>query len=311
MTTRRPALFLLLPAALAAPAALTGCSPSERSWPDNGGLRVVVTFPALDSFARKTAGDHATVRCLYEGPVEDVEDFEPSPEDAALLRRADLLFINGLGLDDEFTQRLRINGNPDLQPVALGKLVPEGDRGGDGEPDPHVWLGVKQAVVMVNGVRDALKKADPPNAADYDANAEAYIKELNGLLDNNKDAKELARKDCKVVTLHDPLPTFMANFGGKVVGAFEVGPDGEPSERDYGRIAELCKAKGVRLIAVPKPYPESLTKKILDRLKDLGAKDVEPPVVIDPLESADDLKSADWYANKMKANLSELNARIK
>ena len=103
----------------------------------------------------------------------------------------------------------------------------------------------------------------------------------------------------------------MANFGGKVVGAFEVGPDGEPSERDYDRIAELCKAKGVRLIAVPKPYPEALTKKILDKLKDLGAKDVEPPVVIDPLESADDLKSADWYTNKMKANLSELNAGVK
>ena len=82
----------------------------------HGGLRVVVTFPALDSFARKTAGDHATVQCLYEGPVEDVEDFEPSPEDAALLRRADLLFINGLGLDDEFTQRLRINGNPICNP---------------------------------------------------------------------------------------------------------------------------------------------------------------------------------------------------
>ncbi len=267
----------------------------------------------LDSFARKTAGDHATVQCLYEGPGEDVEDFEPSPEDAALLRRADLLFTIGLGLDDDFTERLRINGNPTLEPVALGPLVPEDDRirNGAGEPDPHVWLGVKQAVVLVNGVRDALRKADKAHAADYEANAAAYVKELNGLLDENKDAKELARKECKIITLNDPLRYFMANFGGQVVGAFEVGADGEPSDRDYARIAELCKTKGVRLLAVPKPCSEERTKKILDRLKELGAKDVEPLVVIDPLESADDLRSADWYTNKMKANLSELNARVK
>ena len=306
MTTRRPALFVLVLAALAA-ATLSGCG-EGRSWPENG-IRVVVTAPALDSFARKVVGDHGTVRCLCEGPTCGVEDFEPSREHAALLRHADFLFINGLGLDDAFAEQLRINsGNPHLKYVAVGELVPEDQRlkGPDGAVDPHVWMGITQARAMVNGVRDRLKEHDPEHAADYDANAEGYVNDLNNLLQKGRDAVSNVREmDRKVVALHDPLRYFAADLGVSVAGSVEAPPGAEPPSRRRDEIAELCKKEHVRLLAVPKEYPEKTFKYIREELKKRGVDDAEQ-AAIDPLETADELQNPDWYKDRMTANIDAL-----
>jgi ABC-type Zn uptake system ZnuABC Zn-binding protein ZnuA len=306
MTLRRPALLPLL-LALAAPAALAGCGEGGR-WPEKG-VRVVVTAPALGSLARKVVGGHGTVRCLCEGPENGVEEFEPSSGDAALLRRADFLFANGLGLDDAFTEELRVNAaNPKLRYVALGDLVPEGDRLKEpgGAVDPHVWMGLTQAKAMVNGVRDRLKEHDPDNAGDYDANAEAHTKELSDILSGGREALSKVReKDRKLVALHDPVRYLAADLGVTVAGAVETPPGEAPNEARYNEIAALCKKEHVRLLALPKPLPEKAINDGKDELKKRGVPDVEV-VVIDPLETADGPTTPDWYKEKMQANIDAL-----
>jgi zinc transport system substrate-binding protein len=50
-----------------------------------------------------------------------------------------------------------------------------------GEFDPHVWLDPKRAVEQVENIRDGLIAADPEGEAEYTANAEAFIAELEVL----------------------------------------------------------------------------------------------------------------------------------
>ena len=308
MTSRRLALSFFTLTALAAPAVLSGCSPAPEVWPEKG-MRVVVSFAPLDSFAKKVVGDHGTVHCLCEGQ-NGIHEFEPSSKDAILLHRADFLFINGLGLDDAFTEKLRINcGNPKLNYVKLGELIPPADLfkiTGSDETDPHVWLGPSRAVVMVNGIRDELKKFDPANAKDYDDNAETYIKELKDLLKDGREKFDKL-KDKKLISFHESLNYFAADFGVDVVGYVEPGPGVEPSAARYADIVKLCKEHHVHLIATEQQYSDTAAKNLQAELKKDGAGEVVLTRV-DPLEAAthEDLSDPDFYVKKMRENIDNL-----
>ena len=310
MTSRRLALFLFALTALATP---LGCSPAQNPWPEKG-VRIVLSFAPLDSFAKKVVGDHGTVQCLCTGP-DGVHDFEPSPEHAVMLHRADFLFANGLGLDDSFTEKLRVNsGNPKLHYVKLGELIPAADllkmKDSD-ETDPHVWLGLSRAIIMVNGIRDRLKEFDPPNAADYDANAENYIKELKDLLKEGRE-KFAALKDTKLVSFHESLNYFAADFGVDVVGYIEVGPGVEPSAKRYSDIVALCKTHHVHVIAAEQQYSETAAKNIQEELKKRQVGEVAL-VVVDPLEAAtrEELSDPDFYVKTMRTNIDNLVNALK
>ena len=155
-----------------------GCSRRDDPWPkDHPGPKVVVSFAPLYCFAVNVAGDDAVVRSIMttSGPHQ----FNPTDKDARLLQRADLFFINGLGLEGDKPETLaRSSGNRKLKTVDLGACIPPSELlegschhdHGDGaahehEKDPHVWLSPDYAILQVQGIRDALKEADPAHAA--------------------------------------------------------------------------------------------------------------------------------------------------
>ena len=305
MTTARRIVSFLPVAVLAA---VVGCSPAADPWP-SGKLKVVVSFPPLNSFVKKVAGDHATVVCLAK--ENGVHHYEPTADDAALLHRADFLFANGLALDDKFLERIVVNsGNPKLAYIKLGDAIPERQliKTATGEIDPHVWLGPTRAVIIVEMIRDRLKEADKEHAKDYDNNAESYVKELKNLLDHGRD--KITRVDAdkrKFLSFHDALHYFAEDFGLDVVGYIEVEPGEEPSTSRYADIVELCKKQHVRVIAIEPQYAETAALNVQAELKRRGAGDVSF-VEIDPLETATaaDLTNPDWYAKKITENIDKL-----
>jgi ABC-type Zn uptake system ZnuABC Zn-binding protein ZnuA len=281
----------------------------------------VVTFPPLYSFARSVLGDQGTVLCLCleKGP----HHYEVEAADIMKLRDADLFFANGLLLDDRhFANSLQLqSGNPRLRYLKLGDALPpdlllktrheddDPDEGGHehehGEYDPHVWLGIPQAVGMVEKIRDDLKKADPEHAQEYDANAKAYVQVLCKLHQEGKE-KLKAKKDRKVVSFHESLAYFARSFGLEVVGSIEQGAGDEPTGQRLSHLVQLCQKKGVSVIAVEPQYPRTTSAdKLHAELKKKGSK-VEI-VVVDPLETARPGElDGDWYRRKMWKNINNL-----
>jgi zinc transport system substrate-binding protein len=303
MTTGRRFIALFLMTAIVM---LSGCSPAQNPWPP-GKLKVVVSFPPLDSFVKKVAGDHATVVCLAK--ESGVHHYDPTAHDATLLRRADFLFANGLGLDGAFLERVVVNsGNPKLAYVKLGEAIPENQRikTANGEVDPHAWLGPTRAVIMVEAIRDQLKEANKEHAKDYEDNAESYTKELKNLLDHGRE-KFGPLKDKKLLSFHESLNYFAADFGLDVVGYIETSPGMEPSTQRYSEMVELCKKHHIRVIAIEPQYPKRAAENVKAELKKRGAGDVSI-VEIDPLETATaaDLTDPDWYTKKMTENIDKL-----
>ncbi|WP_233571583.1 anchored repeat ABC transporter, substrate-binding protein [Cellulomonas triticagri] len=123
-----------------------------------------------------------------------------------------------------------------LPQAVLGKHV-------HGEIDPHLWLDVRNARAYVEIMRDTLVSADPAGAADYRANAEAYL-------------DVLARTDAYVteriasipqsrrylVTTHDAFAYLGRAYGLTVAGFVTPNPAVEPSLADRRKLAETIDA---------------------------------------------------------------------
>jgi ABC-type Zn uptake system ZnuABC Zn-binding protein ZnuA len=323
----------VLGSVLAAAAALAwvGCGSVKDGWEDKPGPpRVLASFPPIACFVENVGGDHAGLICLCTGTGP--HDYQFKIRDSIQLKRADLFFANGLGLDDHFADKMVNNsGNARLRYVKLADNLPaslrmkgeahghehgHGHEGHDhdhghhhGEFDPHVWLGIPQAIGMVEQIRDGLKDADRAHAADYDRNAATYIARLKELHAEGK--KKLKELKVPVITFHESMGYFADSFGLNVLGSIQPTPGEAPSPQKYKSLVEKCPKGSTVLIAVEPQYPETAAETLKKALTNAEVK--VHLVIIDPLEtcSGDEWKEADWYERKMRANIDNLAKHAK
>jgi zinc transport system substrate-binding protein len=301
---------------------LPGCGAMPDPWEGQPEPHVLVSFPPLYSFTKKVTGDQAGVLCLCKtvGP----HGYRYQDTDTFALRRADLFLVNGLGLDDHFTDRMNQSSkNNHLHYVKLGDTLPDGLRKkGEahehedgtvhhGEHDPHVWLGIPQAVFMVDQIRQELTRVAPQKGDTYRKNADEYTAALKKLHEEGKE-KLKGLKEVPVVTFHESLAYFADSFGLKVVGSLRPVAMAEASPRDLEKIVEKCKNHDQVIVTWEPQYPRSTAEHLTDALKKVGVKDVFL-VSIDPLETCaqeSDL-TPDWYVKKMWENIDNLAKCVK
>ena len=277
-----------------------GCNGGPDGWSEKPGPRVLAYFPPIYSLAASIAGDDAQVTSLLanKGP----HDYDPKASDARRLHRADLFLTIGLGLDDSVSKKLSETcSNPNLKVVELGERLPkellrEGtcDCGHEHEKsddhdhgfDPHVWLGIPEAIIMVDTIRGELTALDPSHAEGYKKRAESLTARLNALQAEGKTLLETKKEKARLLTYHDSLHYFARAFGIEIVDAIEL-PGRDPSGKRLNQLVEICKSKNVRLIAVEPQYPANTSAQAI--LRELKLKGIADPefVELDPLETAD------------------------
>lgn len=304
---------------------LAGCGRArEEPWPPGKSPRILTSFPPLYCFASNVAGEEAAVRCLLTaiGPHE----YQATSGDVRKLLGADFFFVNGLTLDETFSSRLKdAAGNPRLRYVVLGEAVTDRlkcthDHDHDhahgpgqhhhhhhGEFDPHIWLGIPEAIQMVQRIRDELTQADPAQAARYEHNAAAYIERLRQLHEEGRAAFK-DKKNRRLITFHESLGYFARAFGLEIVDSIQATPGVEPDSGKIARLVKECKARPVGAITLEPQYPDNTAAKALvNELKKEGLGEVAT-VVVDPLETAASAAALrpDWYETMMRKNIAAL-----
>ncbi len=169
----RRGVLLALPALLAARPGATQPAPARR--------RVLATFTVLADMAREVAGDAALVESLTR-PGAEIHDYEPTPGDVARAANAELILWNGMGLERWFERFFsRVSGVRQAVLTEGVAPIPVGEGPYARQPNPHAWMSPTDALRYVENIRRALSDLDPPNAATYARNADAYAARIRAV----------------------------------------------------------------------------------------------------------------------------------
>lgn len=256
MKRRDPLLLLVAALLLGAAALAVGCGTAATT-ADGGALEVVASTSFLADLAQNVAGDRFTVRSLV--PLEtDPHSFDPTPSDLGAVAAADLVIVNGAGLEGPLLRTMQNAGGDATVVDASSGLESRRSQPGepaldDAEADPHFWLDPTLATSYVTTIRDAFTVADPVGAAEYTANAAAYAQRLDEL-----DAwirTQVARippADRKLVMNHASHGYFADRYGLEVVGTVipGVGAGAAPTARQLAELTATIRSTGAKAIFV-------------------------------------------------------------
>ena len=275
-------------------------------------LKLLTTFLPAHSLASSIAGEHAEIRNLLQESV-NLHDYQLTPRDLRQLASADLIIINGLGMET-FLERALPNLGPNAESklVALsrglaGQLIParhdHAGRGHDHAHDfnPHIWLDPILAAHAATNILTALQKADPAHSADYANNARALIQRLHDL-DREIAAKTAPLKSVPFITYHDAFPYFVRRYGLNLVAVVEQVPEVAPSPREMRRLLQTIREKKARVLFTEPGGPSRLARQIT------ADADIEL-AELDPLEIGEFKPGA--YEDGMRRNLETLVSTLK
>ncbi|HYD01720.1 MAG TPA: metal ABC transporter substrate-binding protein [Phycisphaerales bacterium] len=262
--------FLLLLTVCLSVTGLAGCSRSGPKREADGRKKVVTTFTVLADIARNVAGDAAVVESITK-PGAEIHDYEPTPGDIVKAQSADLVLVNGLGLERWFE---RFMGKVKDVPTALlsAGVEPVGITTGpyNGKPNPHAWMSPANAVKYVANIRDALVKLDPANAAVYTANAERYTAQIMEVDRALRAALIAIPAEQRVLVSSEGAFSYLCrDYGLRELYLWPVNADEEGTPQQVQAVIN-----GVRAVKVPVCFSEStISDKAMRQVcKETGAR---------------------------------------
>lgn len=266
----------------------TGCaSESDGSLPANAdaaALETCLSVTEVSGRAPKLVSTVAPITNLIAMVVGDVgptvdglvpegtnsHTFEPPPSAAAVVEDADVVFVNGLGLEDPSIE-LAENNAKNAVICELGTAVlPESDWVYDfsfpkegGKPNPHLWTNPPMVQQYLDLIRDVVVKLDPSNIDAYEANHAKISQVVTNLDTAVKTASEtLAAENRKLLTYHDAYAYFALRYNFEVVGAIQPSSFEEPSPKEIADLIEQVKTLGVKAVFGSEVFPSPVLAQI-------------------------------------------------
>lgn len=263
---------LVLASVSAAALVLAGCGGSDDSATESDGdsILVATTVSPITSIVSRVGGDCVDVRGIVPEGTNS-HTFEPAPSVAALLSDADVVFINGLKLEDPTLAMAEANMADGAELVELGTVaLPEEDYifdfsfpEEDGKPNPHLWTDPTYAIVYADIVREVLSERDPECADQMQENFEAFAAQAEELAEAVRlDQQTVPAGGLKLVTYHDAYAYFAENFGWQVVGAVQPSDFADPTPSEVVTLIEQIRAEGVPTIFGSEVFPSNVLEEV-------------------------------------------------
>ena len=225
---------------------------------DTGQLQVVATTGQIADAATIVGGEHVHVTGLM-GPGIDPHLYVASEGDVSLLQEADVIFYNGLFLEAQMAEVLEQLGKRKTVTAVAEQIDPADLLEWEqypGQYDPHVWFDVTLWMQVVEAIRDTYIEVDPDNAADYQANTDLYLAELEELDAYVREQAQRVPADKRVlITAHDAFHYFGRAYGFEVRGLQGISTATEASTADVRALADFIVERQIPAIFIESSVP--------------------------------------------------------
>jgi zinc/manganese transport system substrate-binding protein len=245
-------------------------------------IRVVATTADLKALTEAVGGDLVEVDSLARGN-QNPHDLEVRPSLMVKVRRADMLVINGLELDQWAEVVVQGANNPKVLPGTPGRVdASEGlpilevpttrvDRSmGDVHPggNPHYTPDPGLAPQITANILAGLARLQPGSRAAFEKNRAEFLARLDQAMPGWV-AALAPFKGAKVVQYHPDFVYLFARFGLVKGGAIEDRPGIPATPAHLARLIQDMKQEQIKLVVV-EPWNDF---KLAERVaQDAGAK---------------------------------------
>lgn len=263
---------------------------------------IYASFYPVAELVKMISGDKYDVKTIIE-TSEEPHSFELTSQAMKDLSKADLIAYNGAGMES-FIDDLKDNVKDDDKFLDLSDgltLLDSSKEGSDmASINPHTWLSIKNAKVMVDNIYRKLSSMDPDNEKYYKKNLDEALAKFDDL--DKKFADELSKvkdKEKYFVVSHAAFNYLADDYGLKQVAVTGISPEEEPSAKDLKTIADFVKEKNIKTIF----FEGKATPKVAETLaKNTGIK----TSTLYTMENLDDDMIEKGYFGLMEENLKAL-----
>lgn len=302
--------FFLLVISLILFIIFTGCTTPQNATTseENKVIRVSCTIPPQEEFIRAVGGDKVQITVMVP-PGASPHTFEPNPSQIASLESADLYLALGSGI--EFEERwlskiremypnliiVNLSENITLLPntehnheeIIAGNADETGsEHEGEGATDPHVWLSLKNAAVIVNATCDGLSNIKPDKKDEFVHNRDIY---LNSLSDLDKSVrKSLENIPSRIILVYHPAFGYFCRDYNLTQLSIEKNGH-EPTGKTLGDIIKTAREENITFVFTE---PEFSPKGA-----EILAKEINGTVVLISPLAGDYLKNMQYIAESM------------
>jgi zinc/manganese transport system substrate-binding protein len=284
--------------------ALMGAHPAQAE-----PVKIVTSFSVLGDLARQVGGQYVAVTALV-GPDGDVHTYQPTPADAKNIARADLVIINGLGLEGWIDRLIEVSGfkgNIVTASRDIPRVLMTSDQSAiDPTTDPHAWQNLKNGGIYVKNIAAALASTDSTHAAFYFERATILRQNLDTLdqwvhqqIDNVPYTKR------SIISSHSAFGYFADAYGIQVIAPVGLSTESEPSAKDLKTLVDIIRSGKTRALFIENMADPKLINQLTQETGvRLGGK-----LYADALSSADG--PAATYQQMFTYNVSQLVAAMK
>ena len=252
--------------------ALLSCG-SEKSTTDTNKLHVVTTTGMIADVVRNVGKDSVVVNALM-GPGVDPHLYKATQGDLGRLRKADVIFYNGLHLEGKMGEVFeKLERIKTVVPVARGVdnsfLIDNPVF--QGSHDPHIWFDVSLWSATIGEVTSTLIASDPESQAYYEQNALAYTKSLQELHDwVILEIQKIPKDKRLMVTAHDAFSYFGRAYDIEVRGLRGISTLSEFGLKDRVDLVNFIVERKVKAVFIETSVSQKNINAIVEGCRQKG-----------------------------------------